>query len=328
MLAGVLAAAWNEAGRPEPPPGFAMTDRLMPFAPPFTPPRRNAAARPAPVAEEVKQAARARTRTITVPSALLKRGVSVNLLLPRGYAPAPPACATRSCICCTERSGRTQTGTSVRESLRTLADLPLIVVMPDAGNSFYVNAPGPGRHADFFLRELVPHIDKGYRTIARREGRAIAGLSMGGYGAWRLALESPQTFACAASLSGALLWGEGDFHQGLTRTLAVPLYGGEGPEQTALFAADRLLPLLEKRAGGGGRAWNGPALYFDIGTDDPLLSTNRLMEQRLLERRIPYLYAEYTGKHDWAYWDEHVRDALQFVLRHLSVPAAPPRPAR
>jgi enterochelin esterase-like enzyme len=299
-----------------------MTNRWMPHAPPFTPRGQKPPPAPTPVPEEVQQAARPRVKAITVPSRALGRDVSVNLLLPRDYASAAASGRRYPVLYLLHGAFGAFGDWNARSGIAAYSEnLPLIVVMPDAGNSFYVNAPGLGRYADFFLSELVPWVDGNYRTLARREGRAIAGLSMGGYGAWRLALDSPQTFACAASLSGVLLWGEGPFDAGLTRTLGLALYGGEGAEQRKLYEADRLTPLLDKNIGAGG-AWNGPALYFDIGTEDPLLPGNRILEQRLLERRIPYLYAEYGGKHDWAYWDEHVRDALQFVLRHL--PAAAP----
>lgn len=77
----------------------------------------------------------------------------------------------------------------------------LIIVMPDADDSWYVNsATGPQeKYEDYLTKDLLPEIDKNFRTIAARYARALAGLSMGGYGAMKLALKYPQLFAVAAS---------------------------------------------------------------------------------------------------------------------------------
>ena len=85
----------------------------------------------------------------------------------------------------------------------------LIVVMPDAGNSWYVNwAPNkdgrPNNWEDHIVHDVVNHVDWNFRTIARREGRAIAGLSMGGFGAITLGLRNPEMFISIGSTSGAL----------------------------------------------------------------------------------------------------------------------------
>ncbi|MGE3819342.1 MAG: alpha/beta hydrolase, partial [Isosphaeraceae bacterium] len=86
---------------------------------------------------------------------------------------------------------------------------PLIVVLPDGGNSWYVNwsETGPDRREaweDAQVKDLVGHVDAHYRTIASREGRAINGLSMGGYGALTVGLRHPETFCSVGSSAGAL----------------------------------------------------------------------------------------------------------------------------
>jgi len=84
---------------------------------------------------------------------------------------------------------------------------PLIAVMPGVGNSWYVNSAevgGPGDYEDAIIGDLLPAIEARFPVCRTRRGRAIAGLSMGGYGALRLALAHPGLFGAAASLSGAL----------------------------------------------------------------------------------------------------------------------------
>src|SRR5262249_59166308 len=84
----------------------------------------------------------------------------------------------------------------------------LIVVMPDVGNSWYVNwAKSDGdqknRWEDFIIKDLIGHVDATYRTIAKREGRAINGLSMGGYGGLMLGLQHPDLFCSVGPHPGA-----------------------------------------------------------------------------------------------------------------------------
>ena len=84
-----------------------------------------------------------------------------------------------------------------------MSEYPLIVVMPDGGRGFYTNAKEETLETAL-IRDLVGYVDKVFHTKARREGRCIGGLSMGGYGAAKLALKDPELFCSAVSHSGAL----------------------------------------------------------------------------------------------------------------------------
>ena len=87
---------------------------------------------------------------------------------------------------------------------------PMIIVTPDGFTSFYINtADGKLNYEDFFIKELIPHIEKTYKVKAERKYRGIAGLSMGGYGALMYALKYPNLFAASAPLSAAV-WTDND----------------------------------------------------------------------------------------------------------------------
>lgn len=265
---------------------------------------------------EAKSAARRRVQELKVSSKMLGREVSFNLLLPRGYAGGTqhyPVLYLLHGSYDDHKSWNEKSGAAAY-----LGELPLIVVMPDAGMTRYINSPGLGRYEDFFLQELVPHIDQAYRTIARREGRALCGLSMGGYGAWRLGLDAPQSFVATAALSGSFAWGEVSFDDPGYHERAKQVYGGEGPEQRRQFRADAIWPYIEKNFTDD--KWSGPALYFTVGTSDFLLPANRILRGRLEEKKIPFVYAENPGKHEWVYWDTHLRDALSFLMLYLATP--------
>lgn len=190
---------------------------------------------------------------------------------------------------------------------RYVANLPLIVVMPDGGRGFYADAAEGYAYGTAIGEELVARIDKTFPTQKSREGRVLAGLSMGGYGAIRLALAYPETFRAAHSLSGATAWGS-------------HLYAGRDDASTKEFARilgpdfvggpNDLFAQSEKRHAEG----KLPALRIDCGTEDFLLESNRAYTAFLTEKGIPHEYEEFPGAHTWEYWDTHIQDALRFLF--------------
>ena len=184
----------------------------------------------------------------------------------------------------------------------------LIVVMPDGHRSFYVNDPRPGglAYEDHITQDVVGFCDRVFPTIPRREARAVAGLSMGGYGAIMLALKNPGLFGTAVSHSGALGFSHGNA-------------ANSGPDVKPLaeslgnrYDCHRLASLLKRS-----RSHALPALRFDCGVDDFLLDHNRLFHSHLVKIGVPHEYVEHPGAHSWDYWDAHIQETLPFVMRHL-----------
>lgn len=193
---------------------------------------------------------------------------------------------------------------------RYLHKLPLIVVMPDGGRGFYCDALQGAAYETAMVRDLVEFIDGIFNTRTGRNGRALAGLSMGGYGAVKLALQHPAKFCCAVSHSGAMAFG----HKSMP---------DEDPR------ANEFRRIVGKDAGGGpndlfvlsqqiGPA-NRPALRIDCGTEDFLLEDNRDFHAHLEKIGYAHEYQEFPGGHTWDYWDEHVREAIAFCARHLEI---------
>ncbi len=327
-IAGLLLAAWEAGGKPTP-PRTLMTDRLMPYASPLV--NRGEIAPPAltSVSDDAIDAARQAIQHIKVPSKLLNRDVDVTVSLPADTTQNPK---TRySVMYLLHGSSGSENDWNNKTGVAAYAqEFGVILVMPDAsggpGDSWYVNSPGGGKYAEFFASELVPAIDKQFRTIAKREGRALIGNSMGGYGAWRIGLDNPSLFVSAASLSGALDIQSGDDAFDELQKAASMLYQIDDKDAALKKwdASDRLMPRITRHLSRRGHRYFGPALYFDIGKDDYLRAGNRRMEQFLLENAVPYEFAEFPGSHEWTYWNEHVRDALQFSARHLLPPIVSP----
>ncbi len=188
------------------------------------------------------------------------------------------------------------------------AGKPLIIVMPDGGKGFYTNHNQGPRWAEHIGAELPGMIEKTFPAIADRNGRHIGGLSMGGYGALRVALEYSDRFSSANSHSGSLLFG--------TKPQTIPdrmLMVGSEPA-----GSSHDLLVLARQAQ---KAGNLPRLRIDCGVDDFLIEDNRQLHRSFNEADIPHQYEEFPGAHTWDYWDLHVREAMAFHLGSEATPA-------
>lgn len=194
----------------------------------------------------------------------------------------------------------------------------LIVVMPGVGDTWYANsATDPAsRYEDVIVKDLVGYVDSHYRTIAAREGRAVAGLSMGGLGAVKFALLYPHMFAFAGSFSGA-------FDVPLTASLGKNpsarmlrdlrrVFGGEGSRTRR---ENDVFTLLKQPPPEG---TTFPYLYVSTGKSDPLpqvSDSNPRLDRALRAGGLRYEYHERPGTHDWRFWDSEI----EFMLGRLCV---------
>ena len=182
-----------------------------------------------------------------------------------------------------------------------------IIVMPEGDNGFYTNSHEDANLAweDFIVLDLIPYVDGHYRTVALRQGRAIAGLSMGGYGAMKLGLKHPDMFAATASLSGALAAArhrEAHSDDPEFQKLVANVFG---PPDNPARAAEDPFELVRKVP-----AEMRPQLYLSVGSEDSLLQENRDFVKLLSELKIPYQYREFPGKHEWPVWDREIQVVL------------------
>lgn len=193
----------------------------------------------------------------------------------------------------------------------------LIIVMPEGNDGWYTDSATitTDKYESYILNELLPDVEARYRTIEARYGRAIAGLSMGGYGAIKFGLKSPQTFSFAASLSGAF---------GVTRMtekesperwqISVKLFGPTGSETRQ---ANDLFEIIGKLP--AQRIPSLPYFYFDCGTEDsPLIFPyNRELSAVMYEKKVAHEFRELPGDHSWAYWDRQVQEVLRIAAQKI-----------
>lgn len=187
---------------------------------------------------------------------------------------------------------------------RYAAAAGLAVVMPAVGRSFYADEVHGQRYWTFVSEELPRVMRSFFRFSERPEDTFVAGLSMGGYGAFKLALTHPDRFAAAASLSGALDVVELAARPE-RRELFEGVFGGVPGPRDDLFA------LLAAAAGAD--ASSLPALHVSCGTDDPLLSMSRRFASEAERAGAKVTTDLRPGGHEWGLWDAVIRDVIDWL---------------
>lgn len=203
-----------------------------------------------------------------------------------------------------------------------LRNLPLIVVLPEGGRGFYTdNEEGPA-YARHMGEEVPAFVERTFHAKPARGARAIGGVSMGGYGALRVALGYPDRFCSVHSHSGAVMRMNLDVSPRQARKNEI--LRRHPPEFLAelqrVFGRrpvgtkhDLLALILRARR----RHRRLPRILIDCGSEDSLIGPNRDLHQALADHRVPHTYREFPGDHDWDYWDLRIREAVAFHAGNL-----------
>jgi S-formylglutathione hydrolase FrmB len=230
-----------------------------------------------------------------------------------------------------------------------------IIVMPDGDDGFYTDSAkvvdydnciknGVGlflqrdpqsacvkhfAYETYIVKDLIADVDAHYHTNASREGRGIAGMSMGGFGAWELGLRHPDLFAAAASHSGYLAMRYGAPHPyeaGKVGLFPVQVYNGANPmigyvvsvfgtDQANWDAHDPAQLILKMTPG-------RPALYLDCGTEDDFKfqDPTHWIHDILTEHKIDHEYFEGPGGHNFGFWGPRELVSLKWLQEHVAKP--------
>ena len=196
----------------------------------------------------------------------------------------------------------------------------MIIVMPDAGLKWYVNQPnGTFNYEDMFIQELIPYIEKTYRVKAEKKYRAVAGLSMGGYGALGYSMRHPDVFSTCVAYSAGLCPDDEilECSQDEYDTYLSPIYG-KGVSGNARLSKhwnkNNPLNLAKSISEEKLKSVNW---YITCGDDDELLYGNSVLNKTFMDRKIPHEYRVYDGKHNWYYWRDHIGEGLRFFAKSL-----------
>jgi len=189
-----------------------------------------------------------------------------------------------------------------------------IVVTPEGGDGWYTDSASKpnDRFETYIIQELIPDVEKNFRVTKIRESRAIAGLSMGGYGAIKFGLKYPEMFSLVGSFSGALdapLRGDDSRY---LRPSIISVFG----ESNSLTRKDNDIFRLIRESDAS-RLRNLPFLYFDCGTEDWLFKINREFADLLVEKKVPHEFRELPGTHVWNFWNSQVQEFFRLAQLRL-----------
>lgn len=261
-------------------------------------------------------------RSAQVHSPALNRALTYNVYLPTGYAESPEV--RYPVMYLLHGNGGVRNDWAVKGKMQKTVDQlvksgdipPAIYIMPDANTNWYVDLKEKMETA--FLQDLMPHVEKTYRTINSRDGRVIGGLSMGGYGALRMVLQYPEKFQAAALLSPAIY----------------------SPEPPADSSARHVKVFAEPNTNGAysktiWQQYNYPALmdaFLTKGVKVPMYINSGDDDEFAIEAEATQLYSQLrrakqpaelrivNGKHEWMVWETTLGDSLKYVFSTVSRP--------
>jgi S-formylglutathione hydrolase FrmB len=274
------------------------------------------------VATPMTRAATGRVECNSVPSKILSHPVPYCIILPPSFDANPSR--HFSVLYFLHGLGDNEqsfihTGAwNLTEDMRERGEIKeFLIATPGGDASFYINSKdGKVRYEDFLLQEFFPFIETRYRVAPGRAHRAIAGISMGGYGALHLAFRHPQLFISVGTHSAALIE-------------KLPVYIGTAPNSprarllSGVFGSppdptfwDRNSPLILARTADLG----GLKIYFDCGDQDDygFDAGNAALDKTLTLRHLPHEYHLYPGRHDPNYFGEHLPATLEFASRSFA----------
>jgi len=283
-------------------------------------------------------AAQSRIDCSAIHSQILKRSVRYCVYIPSGYDAATKQKPPRKYpilyllhgLGDNEQTLFNSGGWTLLDDLRKQQKMgDFLIAAPEGRRSFYVNSSdGSVRYSDFLLQEFLPHIERKYSTVAGRAGRAITGISMGGYGALRFAFARPELFSAVSAQSPALIT-ESPQQLDAAANGGLPLLSVLGPvfgkpidvrhwnENSPFVLAKRDVAGLRKLS-----------IYFNCGQEDNygFEKGAAALDREMDQLHLKHEYHSYPGDHSLNYFLEHFAEVMEFHSRAFGLlPAGSPR---
>lgn len=259
--------------------------------------------------------------SLTLKSTILGKDVKYNIYLPADYDKTNRSYPVLYLL---HGFGDDETGWVQFGEANRIADLaistgeaaPMIIAMPDGGISGYINSfDGKVKYEDFFIQEFIPYIEKSYRIRTQKRYRAIAGLSMGGYGTFIMSTKYPDLFVAAAPLSAGirtdeevLAIGDDQWNGSYGLRYGKDLKGKD--RLTAHYYANSILKIIET---GNADNLKKVRYYIDCGDDDFLIKGNMAVHALMIDKKIPHEFRVRDGGHTWTYWRTALPEVLKFI---------------
>ena len=183
----------------------------------------------------------------------------------------------------------------------------VILVAPDGDyDKWYIDSKinKNSKFSTFVGKEIVEYIDKNYQTIAKKEGRAVTGLSMGGFGALYLTIKHPDTFGSVGSMSGGVDPKNFKNNWGINKVIDPSKSGESWDDYTISTLSSEFLN-------------QNVNIIIDCGINDFFIESNRDLHKKLLGMNIPHDYIERPGGHTWEYWANSINYQMLFFVKHF-----------
>lgn len=260
--------------------------------------------------------------SLTVKSATLGKDVKYSIYLPADYERSNRIYPVLYLLhgYSDDHTGWTQFGEAHLIADKVISGgeaAPMIIVMPDGGVSWYINNyNGAVKWEDFFIKEFIPHIDATYRTRPDKNYRAIAGLSMGGYGTLIMATKHPELFSAAAPLSAGVFTDDEiiNGNDDVWKEVLGDLYGAKelaGRKRlTEHYSKNSILNIIST---GNIEAMKKVRYYIDCGDKDFLIKGNMALHSVMIDKKIDHEFRVREGDHNWTYWRTALPEVLKFV---------------
>lgn len=249
----------------------------------------------------------ANVATFTVYSQVMQKDVPNTIILPKDYraegVPLPVLYALHGAT-----DDHTFWPTMVPKIQALVDQYGIIVVCPDgAKTSWYIDSPIDPKfqYETYVSQELVSYVDNNFNTQSDKASRAIMGLSMGGFGAFYLAIRNSNVYSAAISTSGGF-----DLRPFPDNWDIAKRIGSKSayPKNWENYSVVNMAGLLEDK---------DLALFFDVGVDDFFYGANKEFHQKLLLKKIPHSYLEMPGGHTLEYWQKSIDYHFVFLDEHF-----------
>jgi S-formylglutathione hydrolase FrmB len=261
-------------------------------------------------AARADDAAMARLGVVKVHSACMNKDIEAAVMVPTSYADG----AGRKYPVIYFLDGHSGDGKRLfydfyKDELMKQSDQFNVIMVAVGGfNTWYFDSPvNPEvKWQQFLTKELIPFVDASYRTIAKREGRAITGLSMGGHGSFYTAFRHPELFIAAGSTSGGVDFRSWPDNWDIAAMLGKKSEHEKNWDEGVVINNLNALPKAKM------------ALYFDCGVNDFFLEVNRALDKKMTDMKIVHSYEEFPGGHTQDYWGRSLPKHVEYFSKHLA----------
>lgn len=269
-------------------------------------------------AQKAKLKEASRVSDYKLNSKLMKREMPYRVIVPEGYDVSNQKTLYPAIYLLHGLTGHFDNWGDKAKLEKYTSPYKYIIIMPEGDNGWYSDSENAAndKYESYIVEELIPEVEKKFRIKKERSNRAIAGLSMGGYGSLKFGLKYPDKFVLAGSFSGALRaaeWLGKDF--GGWKVLGDSITKTFGEANSKTRKENDIFKILEAKP--KDELEKLPFFYVDCGTEDGLLKQNQDFAALLLVQRVPHEFRQLPGKHEWQYWEKQIQEFLFLSQKFL-----------